>query len=145
MSTKSTNNNEIIDAFNALFSNIPEKDIIENEAKILMFRFLEIIDEKRIKLGWSKKQLAERIGTSASYITQLMRGDKLVNLLTLAKMQKATGVKFEIKEKISYNEQTKNFNPPIPDGKGIWVYKPFTPDYKSKSNIPKVKPTEEAA
>lgn len=47
----------------------------------------------------SKKLLAEKVNTSASYITQLFRGDSLPNFNILAKMQRVLGLKFEIKGK----------------------------------------------
>ena len=111
-----------------------------------MFLFLDIVERKREKLGWSRKELAKKVGTSASYITQLMRGDKLVNMLTLAKMQRALNIKFDISELVSYQEQTEDKKPPIPDGRGFWVYKKIvSPNYSEKGNFPKVKPTKEEA
>lgn len=142
---RSTKNDKILNAFNELFNNLSEQDKLDNEAKLIMFRFLDIVERKREKLGWSRKELAKKVGTSASYITQLMRGDKLVNMQTLAKMQKALDIKFEITEIISYQEQTEIKIPPIGDGNGAWVWKKFKrPDYENKGNIPKLKQSEEA-
>ena len=107
MTTTSSNNDKILESFNALFSGLSEQDKLDNEAKLIMFRFLDIIERKREKLGWSRKELAKQVGTSASYITQLMRGDKLINMLTLAKMQNALSIKFEISEKVSYQDKPK--------------------------------------
>lgn len=148
MSTKLNDTNTIVDSFNSLFENLPEQDKLDNEAKLLMFRFLDIVERKREKSGWSRKELAKNVGTSASYITQLMRGDKLINMHTLAKMQKALNIQFDILEIVSYQEQTESIATPVSDEKGMWYYKPFEkPDYNSKGNIPKVKPLakEEAA
>jgi transcriptional regulator with XRE-family HTH domain len=111
-----------------------------------MFRFLDIVERKREKRGWSRKELAKKVGTSASYITQLMRGDKLINMLTLAKMQKALNIKFDISELVSYQEQTEDKKPPVLDGKGFWIYKKIeSPNYREKGNIPKIKLTKEEA
>lgn len=143
---KSAKDDKILNAFNEIFDNLSEKDKLENEAKLIMFRFLDIIERKREKKNWSRKELAKKVGTSASYITQLMRGDKLVNMLTLAKMQRALNIKFDISELVSYQEQTEDKKPPIPDGKGFWIYKKIeSPNYSEKGNIPKVKPTKEEA
>ena len=143
---KSISNDKILDAFNDLFDNISEQDKLNNEAKLIMFRFLDIVERKREKLGWSKKELAKRVGTSASYITQLMRGDKLINMPTLAKMQRALNIQFDVSEFTTYQEQTEDKKPPIADGKGVWVYKKFDyPNYNEKGNLPKVKLSEEAA
>jgi len=43
-----------------------------------------------------KKEIAEAINTSPSYVTQLFNGDKLINLMTLAKLQKAFDFTFQI-------------------------------------------------
>lgn len=146
MTTKSSNNDKILESFNSLFDNLSEQDKLDNDAKLIMFHFLDIIERKRDKLGWTRKQLGESIGTSASYITQLFRGDKLLNMPTLAKMQKALNLKFEISEKTSYKEMTQEVRPPVSDGKGMWFYKSFDkPNYNSDKPIPKVEFKEEAA
>lgn len=143
---KSANDDKILNAFNEIFDNLSEKDKLDNDAKLIMFRFLDIVERKREKLGWSRKELAKKVGTSASYITQLMRGDKLINMLTLAKLQRALNIKFTISELVSYQEQTEDKKPPIPDGKGFRVYKKIeSPNYGEKGNIPKIKPTKEEA
>jgi len=67
-----------------------------NEAKILMFAFLDKIQQVADKKGLKRKDLAKLIGTSPSYITQLFRGDKLINFTTLARFNKALGVEFNI-------------------------------------------------
>lgn len=89
-------NSEIQTAFDDLFTFENKDDQYEVDAKLLMAKFLSelqpIIDEKQLK----RKELAEMIGTSASYLTQLYRGNKLINLLTLAKLQSALGVSFQI-------------------------------------------------
>ena len=147
MNTKLNNEQNIKKAFDELFNSFTEEEKLESEARLLMFRFLDVVERKREKLGWSRKQLAQKVGTSASYITQLMQGDKLINMLTLAKMQKVLDIKFDISEIVSYQEQTESITTPIPDEKGMWYYKPFEkPDYNLKGNIPEVKPsTKETA
>ena len=138
MTTKLKTNKEIQDAFDLLFNQLSEQDKLENDANLIMFRFLSIIEEKCETLGLNRKQLAEKVGTSASYITQLYRGDKLVNMLTLAKFQKALDLEFEIAEKKSY-EETVNEYSPIGDGKGVWVYYKFgIPDYNAQENLPEL-------
>lgn len=148
MNTKSSNSDKILDAFNALFNNIPEQDKLDNEAKLIMFRFLEVIENRREKLGWTRKELAQKVGTSASYITQLMRGDKLINMHTLAKMQRVLDIKFDISEKTSYAEKTKEIKTPYSDGTGIWLWKPIKnaqPDYDTYTNLPKPEPVRKIA
>ena len=88
--------NNVNPDFNDLFSFNSKEEEIDHEAKVLMFQFLDRIQTKAEEQGLNRKQLAEKIGTSASYITQLFRGDKLINLSTIAKFQKELGVKFGI-------------------------------------------------
>jgi ribosome-binding protein aMBF1 (putative translation factor) len=87
---------EIAVAFNSVLSFDNEQDQLELEAKIIMAKFLDRIQEIADQKGLKKKDLAQKIGTSASYITQLYRGHKLLNLMTLAKFQKALDIEFEV-------------------------------------------------
>jgi|SRR5690554_88052 len=81
---------------------------VDFETRMINYRFLSIIDEKMDELGLSKKDLAEAIGTSASYVTQLFRGDKTLNLSTLAKLQNALNVKFKISDRNTKIQITKD-------------------------------------
>lgn len=99
MTTKLNNSTEIKNAFDQLLGQLTEEEILENESTLLMYRFLDIVDAKRKELGWSRKDLAEKIGATPSYISQLFQGDKLINMNTLAKLQKAMGIRFEITTK----------------------------------------------
>jgi ribosome-binding protein aMBF1 (putative translation factor) len=87
---------EIAVAFNSVLSFDNEQDQLELEAKIIMAKFLDRIQEIADQKGLKKKDLAQKIGTSASYITQLYRGHKLLNLMTLAKFQRALDIEFEV-------------------------------------------------
>ena len=93
--------------FEDLFAFKSKDEENEHEAKMIMFRFLselEKLNGKPIK----KKELAKALETSPSYITQLFRGDKLINLPTLAKIQNAFDFTFEITAKpnvLSYDEE----------------------------------------
>jgi transcriptional regulator with XRE-family HTH domain len=98
MNTKSSNSayGEIETAFKTILSFDNEQDQLELEAKIIMAKFLEKVQEIATQKGLKKKDLAEKIGTSASYITQLYRGHKLLNLMTLAKLQRALDIEFDV-------------------------------------------------
>jgi len=82
--------------FADLFESSSQEDEIRHEARVIMYRFMSeverLIDEKNI----NKKELASLIGTSPSYITQLFKGNKLLNLETAAKFQRAFNIKFDI-------------------------------------------------
>lgn len=86
--------NEFADLYN--FTNKEEE--IEHEAYMIMFRFLSELENlnsgtKLLK----KKELAQKLGVSASYITQLFNGTKLINLITLAKIERELNITFEVK------------------------------------------------
>ncbi|HNX37691.1 MAG TPA: helix-turn-helix transcriptional regulator [Candidatus Cloacimonadota bacterium] len=51
----------------------------------------EYIEEK----GISKKEVAKLIGTSPAYITQIMRGDKRINMAFLAKITDALNLRID--------------------------------------------------
>jgi transcriptional regulator with XRE-family HTH domain len=97
--------------FEDLFSFADKDDELEHEAKMIMFRFLSELEKMAEDGKIKKKDLAKKIGTSASYITQLFNGDKLVNLLTLAKIQDAYDFTFDIKaapNDIAYEAKMKD-------------------------------------
>jgi hypothetical protein len=86
------NDNEFNDLFD--YSNPSDND--KHEARLIMYRFLSEIERTSEQKRGLKKMLAKSVGKSSSYITQLFNGDKIVNLLTLAKFQRVLGIKFKI-------------------------------------------------
>jgi len=89
--------------FTDLFTFRNQEEEIEHEAYMIMFRFLSELE--KISSGehpLKKKELAEKLGVSPSYITQLFNGRKLINLTTLAKIERAFNITFEIK--VNQNE-----------------------------------------
>lgn len=97
MNTNLTNNPEFDDLFN--YSNQTDED--KHEARVLMYRFLSEIERIEGQKRGLKKKLADGIHRSTSYITQLFNGDKIINLLTLAKFQRILNIKFKI---VAYTE-----------------------------------------
>lgn len=89
--------NADIKKFAQSLSNDDDNFDIEYETRMLTYRFLNIIDEIMEDENISKKELAEKIGTSASYITQLFRGSKILNMPTLAKFQNALNFQYKIR------------------------------------------------
>jgi len=87
---KSKNNHEI------MLSKLTESDKLEVDTLLLMSKFLEQIEEMQQKRKITRKELAIRIGTSPSYLTQVFRGNRKLNFETLAKVQKELGIKFNI-------------------------------------------------
>jgi ribosome-binding protein aMBF1 (putative translation factor) len=61
-----------------------------------MASFLSVIEIVQEEKGISRKELASMIKISPSYLTQVFRGDKPLNFITLAKIQKALGIRFRV-------------------------------------------------
>jgi len=96
MNTTDKDLEKVQGAFDSLFEFSDEKDRNEIDAKAIMARFLSELEPVIEKRGLKRKALAEMIGTSPSYLTQLYRGHKLINLLTLAKLERELDVRFSI-------------------------------------------------
>lgn len=79
-----------------LFNEISYEDRVASLADVLALQFLGLVDRKMEMERISKKQLAEKIGTSAAFITQLFRGDRKPNWNTLAKMSMELGLEFKV-------------------------------------------------
>src|SRR5450759_4016080 len=71
-------------SFEDLSNSISEPDKIMIETRLLMYRFLSEIDKITSERGINRKELAKLAGTSASYITQLYQGKKIINLQMLS-------------------------------------------------------------
>ncbi len=123
MSTKLRKEMKNKEWFDRLFEFKSPDEKLEHETYMLSFKFMHEVEEAMERQGLSKKQLAERIGTSASYITQLFRGNRLLNLKTLARLQEALNIRFYISEESK--EEKKSFAPKA-DRQGTWVYHNFS-------------------
>jgi len=95
---------KIEEAFDNFFND--ESYDFEIDAKVMASRCLSEIQEITQARNINRKELAEMIGTSASYLTQLYRGHKLMNWITLAKFKKALDLDIDIH--ISNNCYNKN-------------------------------------
>lgn len=96
-------------AFDSLFDN-NEVDY-DIEAKVLASKVLSEISIITDKKDLNRRSVAELIGTSASYLTQLYRGTKLLNFIILAKLKDKLDLDFEIRVKEKeYNDLDINFN-----------------------------------
>ena len=99
------------------FNSVEEK--VEHDSKILMFKFLSIIEEEMIKKNMNKKELAQLIGTSPSYITQLFRGTKSINLTKIIELQNLFNIEFEISAKRKVTNRSKKLKKNIKARKSL--------------------------
>lgn len=130
--------------FEDLFSFKSEEEQLEHDAKMIMFRFFNELEKLEIDAPIRNKDIAEIFGSSKSYVTQLMRGDKLINLLKIAKIQKSYDITFEIKARHNsenYREQIEHLYPLSErkknnnDLSGFWVYHTSKPRYNSTEKV----------
>jgi ribosome-binding protein aMBF1 (putative translation factor) len=89
-------NKNIIDQFDELLTHKNEEEQLEHDAQMLAFQFLTKVDKVMEEKGISKKDLAQKVGTSASFITQMFRGDRKPNWTILARMQRELGLTFKV-------------------------------------------------
>ena len=137
MNTNYNNPDEIKSLYTSNFlSNKKTPNEVRHLAQMLMYRFLseieKITDERKIV----RKELAKQIGVSASYLTQLYRGVKPLNIETLAKIELVLDFRFDIKaieksllevtDSTEFNwneEQINHFIQKFSCKNGFWIYK----------------------
>jgi ribosome-binding protein aMBF1 (putative translation factor) len=107
MTTQYTNQ-EAIDFFHDIFNPTGE-DLINVKAYDLMGQYLTQIEQALDNQSMTQKELANKIGTSASYISQFFNLNKLINFKTLAKIELALDINFELKQS-SINNIRNNKN-----------------------------------
>lgn len=90
-----------------LFSEISYEDRVASMADVLALQFLGLVDRKMELENISKKELAEKIGTSASFITQLFRGDKKPSWNILAKMSIELELDFKVLTEELFQEKVQ--------------------------------------
>ncbi len=126
---------------------------IEHDTQMLAFKFLGEIQTCQEILGINRKELAKKVGTSASYITQLYRGDKLPNLEILTKMAHALNIEFKISVKAEKGETVctaeeaflKSIHKFSVPGTSVWVRYNLTPSqdvYKEALNLKNISSNE---
>lgn len=106
MTTKYTNQ-ETVDFFHDIF-NPTGKDLINVKAYDLMGQYLTQIEQALDNQSMTQKELANKIGTSASYISQFFNLNKLINFKTLAKIELALDINFELKQPTVNNMKNQN-------------------------------------
>jgi len=94
----------IISEFNETLNQMTVEERLELDANLLAMGFLGLIDEIMVERKISKKELAEGVGTSPAYITQLFRGNRKPNWSFLAKAQRELDIQFDISTLEKRNE-----------------------------------------
>lgn len=125
----------VTNEFEDIFSFENEDEELEHDAQMLTFKFLEVLRNSQPRNSkFKKKDLAKALGKSPSFISQVYSGDKLLNFILLAKIQKSFDINFEINAHFnnsSYIENTPSFN--LQELKnsndGFWVWINKKPDY----------------
>lgn len=84
-----------------------EDQLIERDSMILQASYLSEIERLYQHIGLNRKDLAIKIGTSPSYLTQVFRGDKSLNFLTLAKIKRALNLRFDLTASFNSEKKTK--------------------------------------
>jgi len=110
MNSKLNSASEIKKAFLDKFNQV-ETDS-KHLAQMLSFRFLSEVEKVTDERNILRKDLAKSINVSPSYITQLYRGTKLLNIETLAKIEAALDIRFDVKivqkESLELNRSDNN-------------------------------------
>ncbi len=141
MNTNLNKRIDIEDEFSSLFEFKSEDEELKHDANMLMFKFLSEL-ERVTEDTLLQKDLAEALNTSKSFISQLYKGNKLANLTTLAKLQKAFNITFDIKGR-SNNESVQK--PLIEIRQNALDYKKFnfpllsSVEYSQRVSIPEKK------
>jgi transcriptional regulator with XRE-family HTH domain len=73
-----------------------EEEKLVFEAEMLHLSTMQVVARLMKENNMNKKQLAEALNTSQSFITQLFTGDKLINYKILAKLQRIFKVSFAL-------------------------------------------------
>jgi len=96
-----------IDQLKNVFKKKDFQEEVEFETNMLALSFLSEIEKEADLQGIKRKELAEMVGTSPSYITQIMRGNKVPNLRILTALGLALGKKFEVNAVVCVQENKK--------------------------------------
>lgn len=76
------------------FASVNEKERLQLAADGIQIDIVNIVLEKMKKQHLSKADIAEKLGVSRSYVSQLLSCDKRINFTTLAKLQSILRTRF---------------------------------------------------
>jgi len=132
--------------FDFLFSSANHEEEIEKIADRISSRIVNEIELLCAERNLRQRELAEGLNTSASYITQLFRGDKRINLVFLAKIEDYFKVTFDVCPRSIMDGlsclEIANLNHAFlsnPRKEGTWVYFKHSDDTFSPKDVPQRK------
>jgi len=108
MSMNSSNKKKIEEALKAALTPVDIDEKIEFDAVKIQLSFLFKIQDIMDKNGISRKDLAEKMGTSKAFVTQLFGAEKFLNMKNIAKLQNVLGIKIDISPIEKNTSKTKN-------------------------------------
>jgi plasmid maintenance system antidote protein VapI len=79
-----------------------------HEKMMVHFRFMAEVERLMIEQNRNKKELAQFLNTSPSFVTQLFQGDKVLNLDMIARLQHAFNYTFDIQARKDLTEDQLN-------------------------------------
>lgn len=87
---------------------VDNNEKIEFDAIKIQLEFLFKIQDIMDKNGISRKDLAEKMGTSKAFVTQLFGAEKFLNMKNIAKLQNILNIKIDINPIEKNTCETKN-------------------------------------
>lgn len=140
-------NKDIQSILNELSTPLSESDHFEVEKSLLSARFISEIQKHLDEMTYKKRDLARLLGVSPSYITQVFRGEKAVNMDFLTKVQIKLGLNFYVSttdinefehllestiERVLDEFEKASKNLKIHNEDGFWMFKSNQkPDYNN--------------
>lgn len=134
----------ISEEFKHLFEGYSAEEELQLNAQNISARFISEIDRICLERQINKTRLAKDLGVTKSYITQLLRGSKLVNMMFISKIEDYLKITFDIKadaalDKSLTNERIDRFNSSIVKNakqqkRGAWVYFSVMPQIDNAVN-----------
>ncbi len=108
MSVKVRDNENLLENVNDLLIFDTEDERIEFKAIAIQLDILAEVNNLMKQNSITRKELADKLGKSKSFVSQLFSGDKMLNLKMLAKLQEILGAKFQssFREYSSFNKRS---------------------------------------
>lgn len=126
---------EVQGAFDELFNNFSDEELLEQEGRMIGFAFLSEVEHVLDARSMSRKELAKAMGLSGSFLTQLFTGDKPLSDKHKAMFQRALGIRFSVsaQEDAAYKVEPEFTFPEVKSNAPWAVIRNFRPDYNARS------------